>query len=36
MSSEISQTGACRGVRYEGSYNRLLGETLRKYDLELH
>ena len=36
MSIDISQTGACKGVRYEGSYSRLLGETLRKYDLELH
>lgn len=36
MSIDISQTGACKGISYEGNYSRLLGETLRKYDLELH
>lgn len=36
MSIEVSQSGACRGIRFEGHYSRLLGETLRKYELELH
>ena len=34
-SIQVTQTGTCQGNRYEGSYARLLGETLRSYELEL-
>lgn len=36
LSIEVTQTGACQGNHFEGSYSRLLGETLRGYALELH
>lgn len=36
LSIDVSQTGSCRGQRLEGSYARLLDETLRGYELELH
>ncbi len=36
LSIRVFQTGACGGRHYEGSYARLLGETLRSYELELY
>ncbi len=35
LSIQVTQTGLCKGHRYEGSYGRLLDETLRSYELEL-
>lgn len=36
LAIQVTQMGACQGNRFEGTYSRLLGETLRKYELELH
>lgn len=36
LSIQVAQQGGCGGRRYDGSYGRLLGETLRGYDLELY
>ncbi|RYD89157.1 MAG: hypothetical protein EOP61_32210 [Sphingomonadales bacterium] len=36
LSIQVFQKGACQGQSYEGTYNRLLDETLRSYELELH
>ncbi len=35
LSIQVTQKGSCQGQVYEGSYNRLLDETLRSYELEL-
>lgn len=36
LSIEVAQTGSCQGNRFDGSYSRLIDETLRSYELELH
>lgn len=36
LSIRVSQQGACGGHMFEGAYSRLLDETLRSYELELH
>ncbi|KRB86236.1 hypothetical protein ASE00_05765 [Sphingomonas sp. Root710] len=36
LSIQVFQKGACGGHIFEGTYNRLLDETLRSYELELH
>jgi uncharacterized protein YecT (DUF1311 family) len=36
LAIHVAQTGSCQGNRFEGTYSRLLGETLRSYELELH
>lgn len=36
LSIRVFQQGACGGRQYEGSYARLLGETLRSYALALY
>lgn len=36
LSIQVFQKGSCQGEVYEGTYNRLLDETLRSYELELH
>lgn len=36
LSIRVVQTGACQGHGFEGTYARLLDETLRSYDLELY
>lgn len=36
LAMRVSQKGACGGHSFEGTYDRLLGETLRGYELELH
>ncbi|KKC27780.1 lysozyme inhibitor LprI family protein [Sphingomonas sp. SRS2] len=36
LAIRVFQNGACGGQIYEGTYHRLLDETLRSYELELH
>lgn len=36
LSIRVSQEGSCQGHSFAGSYDRLLGETLRSYELELY
>jgi uncharacterized protein YecT (DUF1311 family) len=36
LAIRVSQKGACGGHSFEGTYDRLLDETLRGYELELH
>jgi len=36
LSIRVFQKGECGGHMFEGTYNRLLDETLRSYELELH
>lgn len=36
LAIRVFQKGSCQGRSFEGTYNRLLDETLRSYELELH
>ncbi|MET0374262.1 MAG: hypothetical protein ABW128_08390 [Rhizorhabdus sp.] len=36
LAIRVFQKGACGGQMFEGTYHRLLDETLRSYELELH
>lgn len=36
LTIRVFQKGACGGYSFEGTYERLLDETLRSYELELH